>query len=91
VRVAWAGSLVIDLNSPSGGIDIENITWDKKEGSQQDKYAQSKTGNMFLASEFARRTEHDGVIHVAFNPGNLKSPLQRHLPGMVNTLTVSFA
>ncbi|RAO73527.1 uncharacterized protein BHQ10_009539 [Talaromyces amestolkiae] len=79
VRVAWAGSLVIDLGAPSGGIDMENITWSKKAGSQRDKYAQSKVGNMFLASEFAKRDKHRDVIHVAFNPGNLKSPLQRHI------------
>ena len=78
MRVGWAGSLYIDLKAPPGGINIENIKWDRKGGSQQDKYTQSKTANMFLASEFAKRTKGEGVIHVAFNPGNLKSPLQRH-------------
>ncbi|KAJ5619729.1 hypothetical protein N7510_003713 [Penicillium lagena] len=87
VRVAWAGSLMIDLGAPSGGIDMENITWSKKDGNKRDKYAQSKVANMFLASEFAKRTQGDGVIHVGFNPGNLKSPLQRHMGTITNALT----
>lgn len=68
---------------------MENINWDKKAGSQKEKYTQSKVGNMFLASEFAKRNGEQGVLHVAFNPGNLKSPLQRHLPRIINSLSVS--
>lgn len=90
VRVAWAASLVINLGAPSGGIDMENITWSKKAGSQVDKYAQSKVGNLFLASEFAKRDKPGDVVHVAFNPGNLKSPLQRHMSRIADALTVSF-
>ncbi|EPS27392.1 hypothetical protein PDE_02335 [Penicillium oxalicum 114-2] len=87
VRVAWAASLVINLGAPSGGIDMENITWSKKAGSQVDKYAQSKVGNLFLASEFAKRDKSRDVVHVAFNPGNLKSPLQRHMSRIADAST----
>lgn len=91
VRVAWAGSVVIDMASPSGGIDMDNITWTKGKGSNMDKYVQSKVGNMFLASEFAKRDLSAGIMHVGFNPGNLKSPLQRHVSKLMNCLTVSAA
>lgn len=77
------------MRAPYGGIDMENITWKKSKGSSMDKYAQSKVGNMFLASEFAKRDRSQGIMHVAFNPGNLKSPLQRHVSNFLNYLFVS--
>jgi NAD(P)-dependent dehydrogenase (short-subunit alcohol dehydrogenase family) len=41
-------------------------------------YAQSKAGNIYLASEFAKRHGKDGIVSVSWNPGNLKTELQRH-------------
>jgi len=68
VRVCWAGSLTIDLDTPEGGIDIDDLHYTKSQ-SQATKYAQSKCGNLFLASEFAKRTPDESIISVAFNPG----------------------
>ncbi|KAH7379982.1 hypothetical protein BKA64DRAFT_240416 [Cadophora sp. MPI-SDFR-AT-0126] len=79
VRVCWAGSLTIDLDAPEGGIDIDDLHYATSQ-TQARKYAQSKCGNLFLASEFAKRTPDEGIISVAFNPGNLRTPLLRHLP-----------
>lgn len=50
---------------------------------QSTNYGASKAGNVLLATEFARRgkpstSEAGVVIHNAFNPGNLKTELQRH-------------
>jgi len=50
------------------------------------KYAQSKAGNILIASEYARRHKEDGIISMSLNPGNLKSGLQRHTGKVVGAL-----
>ncbi|KAG9686743.1 NAD(P)-binding protein, partial [Aureobasidium melanogenum] len=76
-RVTFAGSLAVDLMSPTGG-----VAWTDGEptvhGSQQANYGQSKAGNALLASALRRRYAKSGIISNAWNPGNLKSELQRH-------------
>lgn len=79
VRVIWASSLVTNLFSPTSGVALTKegppqISW-----FQPTNYGQSKAGNNFLASETQRRYGSDGIISVSFNPGNLKTDLQRHL------------
>lgn len=79
VRVTWAASVAIDT-APEFGIEWN----DKKKApvthaSGATNYAQSKVGNLFLASEFARRYGRDtGIVSVAYNPGNLRTELFRH-------------
>jgi hypothetical protein len=55
-------------------------------------YGRSKVGNVFLANELGKRAgENDsGVVHVVFNPGNLRSGLQRYWRGWEKWLSVSF-
>ncbi|KAL9053382.1 MAG: hypothetical protein Q9162_004823 [Coniocarpon cinnabarinum] len=77
VRVAWAGSLAIDLQSPKGGARFDDVGNVKMENSPPGNYGVSKAGNLFLAREFGRTAE--GVVSVCFNPGNLRTDLQRHV------------
>ncbi|KAH0372771.1 NAD(P)-binding protein, partial [Aureobasidium melanogenum] len=76
-RVTFAGSLAVDLLSPTGA-----VSWTNNEPtihtSQQTNYGQSKAGNALLASALRRRYANRGIISNAWNPGNLKSELQRH-------------
>lgn len=69
VRVSWAGSLAVVLQSPKGG-----VAWSKdgKTGEEtlldtQDNkttYGISKAANYYFASEFGKRFgERDGVLH----------------------------
>ena len=58
-------------------------------------YGQSKVGNLFLASQYA--VHHPlspetgkGIISNAFNPGNLKTELQRESRGLMMTLVSLF-
>ncbi|KAF7189404.1 Short-chain dehydrogenase/reductase bet4 [Pseudocercospora fuligena] len=84
VRVLWAASSGVDLLSPKTG----GMTLDKSgnflahESNNQVNYGMSKVGNYFLASEYAKhhplRGEGKGVLSIAFNPGHLKTELQRH-------------
>lgn len=64
VRVAWAGSLAIDAYAPTGGVTL-NEKGEPVVGSNiQSDYGVSKAGNLFLASEFGKRTEGDGIVSV---------------------------
>lgn len=95
VRVTWASSIGADLGSPKGGVDISLVNEPPKITSQITDYAQSKAGNILLAAEAARREtsraseSNAAVLHCAFNPGNLKSGLQRHLSSAQKIIVVS--
>jgi retinol dehydrogenase-12 len=80
VRVTWAASLAVDLQSPKGGVEFEASGTPKIHGNKRIDYGQSKAGNYFLASEFAKRHAKSGIVSVSWNPGNLRSELQRHMP-----------
>lgn len=62
-----------------------------KDLSVRSNYAQSKVGNVFLAKAGAKKTKENGVVHVAFNPGNLRTELQRNWKGVDHWVTVSCA
>lgn len=99
VRVSWAASSAVDLMSPKGGVafgkdGLVDGTLDKNRS-----YGQSKSANVLLGVEGARRWAKDGIISnvsidamlsnreersdaelsQSFNPGNLRSELQRHV------------
>lgn len=63
VRVTWAASLATDLLSPAHGIDLDEATGAPKVlGLPQQNYGQSKSGNVLLGAEFARRHREDGIV-----------------------------
>ncbi|RFU80514.1 hypothetical protein TARUN_1725 [Trichoderma arundinaceum] len=82
VRVVWLGSLMIPLKAPKDGMDLENLDYKKKWADEKVRYAVSKTGNLFLGSEWAKRDAASGILHLTVNPGNLKTPLQRDMPAL---------
>jgi len=43
-------------------------------------YGVTKAANLFFASEFSTRNPDSGIVSVCFNPGNLRTELQRHVP-----------
>ena len=89
VRVTWAGSSAIDVVSPRpDGVELADDGRPKDRGVLLN-YGQSKVGNLFLAREFARSTPRTGITHACFNPGNLKTELQRHWQGRALNLLVS--
>ena len=89
VRVLWAGSIAVDVNSPKpGGMVVDNAGR-PKDTDELTSYGQSKVGNVFLARMHAKTTPETGVVHAAFNPGNLRTELQRHWHGIDITFMVS--
>ncbi|KID72775.1 Short-chain dehydrogenase/reductase [Metarhizium brunneum] len=86
VRVIWASSITANLLSPAGGVKLGEDDAPQTSSSQSTNYGQSKAANNFYAAEFSRRHEADGILSLAFNPGNLATELCRHL-GPVELLT----
>ena len=84
VRVVWLASSAVERYSPQGGVDVNNLTYERPVGTGMNakwyKYGTSKAGNVYYGSEFARRHKNTGVISVALDPGNLKTDLYQHLP-----------
>ena len=78
VRVVWIASMIA-LSTPHGG-----VVWDERTQQPQcqknamENYMASKAGDVFLASECAKRLGGDGIISVSVHPGVLKTELQRH-------------
>lgn len=89
VRVAWAGSIAVHVAAPRPhGVVLDDAGRPTDRGVKVN-YAQTKVGNAFLARELAKSTPQTGVVHAAFNPGNLRTELQRHWSGLDAWFTVS--
>ncbi|KLU83751.1 hypothetical protein MAPG_02802 [Magnaporthiopsis poae ATCC 64411] len=87
VRVVWVSSSAAELLSPSGGgLDIENLNYEKKNESKEKRYAISKAGNYLHACEYARRVRDQGVVSVAVHPGVLETDLTRHMGAVMTKL-----
>ncbi|KAL4796225.1 hypothetical protein BDV19DRAFT_398343 [Aspergillus venezuelensis] len=79
-RVIWTSSQVSELSSPAEGIILNELKNPPRDPVRN--YLNSKTGNMFLSAEFARRygasqSASSGIISVALNPGAANSNLFR--------------
>lgn len=78
VRIVWLASMIA-VSVPQGG-----ILWSDRTGQPKvlrnamESYMQTKVGNVFFASECAKRLSKDGIISISVNPGLLKTELQRH-------------
>lgn len=80
VRVTWAASFGVEL-SPKGGVTIDRDGNYEAPGGKESCYMASKAGNFLMSAEYARRNplqNGKGVMTHSWNPGNLKSELQRH-------------
>ena len=49
-----------------------------------------RQGNVVVALELARRYGDQGIVSTSLNPGNIKTDLQRYLPGFVQAIFVRF-
>lgn len=68
----------MELAAPKYGIIMSELESPPKDKTRN--YSNSKTGNFFLAREFARRLVDTGVLSVADNPGAASTSLFRHTP-----------
>ena len=64
VRIVWVSSM-ITTSVPPGGIQFSEESGNPKVlKNRMQNYMQSKVGNVFLASEAAKRVGKDGIISV---------------------------
>ena len=93
VRIVWLASMVA-ASTPQGG-----VLWHEKTQQPQvlknamESYMESKAGNIFLASECAKRLGRDGIISISVNPGLIRTELQRHggaVQGFISVSSPSF-
>lgn len=77
-RVLWTSSQFVELSAPQGGIVMSDLLETPRD--QARNYANSKTGNIFLATELAKRLGPDGIVGAAYNPGASTTNLFRHTP-----------
>ncbi|KAK5633630.1 hypothetical protein RRF57_009344 [Xylaria bambusicola] len=77
VRVVWTSSQSVELTAPKGGIIMSELQHPPADATRL--YNTSKAGNMFLASELARR---HGIASVSTNPGAASTNLFRHTPSV---------
>ena len=69
VRIIWTSSGIVDTNASVGGLDLTHLTTSPTDPNLN--YANSKTGNWFLALEFSNRLKGEGIVSITQNPGNL--------------------
>ena len=63
VRIVWVSSM-INTSVQKGGMLFDEATGGPKVMSGMENYMQSKSGIVLLASEYAKRSEDDGIISV---------------------------
>ncbi|PVH96690.1 short-chain dehydrogenase [Periconia macrospinosa] len=80
-RVVWTSSQIVELSAPKGGLVMSELSTPPRDRTRN--YINSKTGNLLLAAELARRFgQSHGIISVAVNPGAANTDLFRHTPWM---------
>jgi len=65
VRTVWVSSMMAWI-APKGGVQFD-ASGKPQQLKAMDNYMQSKVGDVFLASEFAKRFASDGFISVVSN------------------------
>ena len=63
VRVVWVSSGAAQLLAPVGGVDMENLGYEREKGVNY-KYAVSKGGNVLHALEYQRRYRDSGIVSI---------------------------
>ncbi|RYP16393.1 hypothetical protein DL765_005173 [Monosporascus sp. GIB2] len=86
VRVVWVSSVAAESAwAPNGGIQLDNLDYHQERFSWR-KYAQSKVGNIYYGTEYARRHKQDGIVSIPLNPGNLDSELWRTEAALIHAI-----
>jgi len=73
---------VVTLSSGAhlrGSVDLADLNWKSRDYDPNLAYAQSKTANIWFASEFQRR-HGDRLLSLSVHPGVIQTDLARHLP-----------
>ncbi|KAL9000639.1 MAG: hypothetical protein Q9169_000675 [Polycauliona sp. 2 TL-2023] len=84
VRVVWSSSALVDSKAPAGGVVLDELSSPAKDPVHN--YAMSKTGNWLLAAEWSRRLDHEGILSLTQNPGNLSTSIWQNVSRVLRAL-----
>jgi NAD(P)-dependent dehydrogenase (short-subunit alcohol dehydrogenase family) len=79
------GGRVVTLSSAAhlrGSVDLDDLNWKSREYDPNLAYSQSKTANIWFASELHRRYS-DRFLSLSVHPGVIQTDLARHLPAAI--------
>jgi NAD(P)-dependent dehydrogenase (short-subunit alcohol dehydrogenase family) len=79
---AAGGARIVSVSSAAhlrGGVDFDDIHFQRREYEPWLAYGQSKTANVLFAVEATRRWAGDGILTNALMPGAIRTNLQRHV------------
>ena len=79
---AAGGARVVSVSSAAhlrGGLDLDDLMFDRRDYEPWLAYGQSKTANVLFAVEAARRWAGDGIVANALHPGGIRTNLQRYV------------
>ena len=62
VRILFAGSIVIDMSSPRGGVEFDENGAPRVQPTTNANYGHSKAGNLMLAKWFKEELKKDGIL-----------------------------
>ena len=87
------GARVVTLSSAAhlrGSVDLDDLNWKARDYDPNLAYAQSKTANIWFASEFQRRFD-GSLLSLSVHPGVIETDLARHLPeAVVAAMRINF-
>ena len=82
LKAAGRGTRIVALSSighARGGLDFDDIHFDRRDYFKWTAYAQAKTANSLFAIHLDALGEPLGIRSFAVHPGGIATPLQRHL------------
>jgi NAD(P)-dependent dehydrogenase (short-subunit alcohol dehydrogenase family) len=80
--LAARGGRVVSVSSSGhlrSSVDFDDLMFRTREYDPWTAYGQSKTANIWLANEIARRWADDGIVANSLMPGAIHTNLQRHV------------
>lgn len=84
VRIVWVSSSAHWGAPSNGGINWDDMNFEKKKPGAFTIYGQSKAINIYESIMWKRHHPDSNILSLALNPGNLKTDLQRHLTGFTS-------
>ena len=64
VRVVWVSSSAAKGLSPTNGVEMDNLGYEREDKGPWFKYGVSKAGNILHCLEFARRYGKEGILSI---------------------------
>ena len=64
MRVIWVNSIVTEFPAAKNVMDLDNLDYSKRDKAQADRYAISKTGNVFLGTEWSKKDKENKLVHL---------------------------